>query len=171
MSMRLTTVIGVVIAAAMLSATVGAATVTPIQFAAKPGWFVGVGNGHACPGVTAAKCTRVTSWASTVRWQDCADCLPHNTVDALPDDGVAIQVSLIRETPVTAKDSLTWPPRVRTADLVSPFEGLPSRVAAYRRFARVGGNEVYLLVLFGNNHPDARQLALANAELRSAKLP
>jgi hypothetical protein len=165
--------IGVIVAITVAALSVAAATaaLTPIQFTAKPGWFVGTGSVHACPGVSATKCTRVTSWASTVRWRDCVDCLPHNTVGALPAGGVAIQVSLIRENPLTAKERLTWPPQVRAADLVSPFEGLPSRIAVYKRFARSGSNEVYVLVLFGRSRPDARQLALANAELRSAKLP
>ena len=175
--MRFSVAFVVAITAAALSATAalsaGAATsaLTPIQFAAKPGWFVGVGNAHACPGVSATKCTRVTSWASTVRWRDCVDCLPHNTVDALPAGGVAIQVSLIRENPVAAKETLVWPPRVRAADLVSPFEGLPSRIGVYRKYARAGSYEVYVLVLFGRSHPTAAQLALANAELRASKLP
>jgi hypothetical protein len=161
----------VLVAAASLSLTASAATLTPVKFAAKPGWYVGVGKAHACPGVTASKCTRVTSWASTVRWRDCVDCLPHKTVGALPAKGVSIQVSLIRENPAVAKETLAWPPQIRAADLVSPFEGLPSRIAAYKRFARVGPYEVYLLVLFGRSKPDASQIASANAALRSAVIP
>jgi hypothetical protein len=164
-------VVVVVLAAAALSVGAMAATLTPVQFAAKPGWHVGVGKLHACPGVAATKCARVTSWASTVRWRDCVDCLPHRTVATLPATGVAIQVSLIRESPAVAKEALAWPPQVRAADLVSPFEGLPSRIGVYQRFARMGAYEVYILVLFGRSRPDGRQLAAANAELRSAKLP
>jgi hypothetical protein len=155
----------------MLSVAATAATLPPVKFAPKPGWFVGVGKAHACPGVSATSCSRVTSWAATVRWRDCAECLPHKTVAALPPTGVAIQVSLIRESPATAKEALVWPPTLRAADLVSPFEGLPARIGTYQRFARVGQNELYVLVLFGRSRPDARQLALANAQLRSAKLP
>jgi len=158
-------------AAVALSAGAGTTALTPIKFAPKPGWFTGAGTVHACPGVSAAKCTRVTSWASTVRWRDCPDCLPHNTVGALPAGGVAIQISLIRENPATATEAVVWPAQVRAADIVSPFEGLPSRIGVYRRFARTGSYEVYMLVAFGRAHPTAAQLALANAELRAAKLP
>jgi hypothetical protein len=159
------------ICVATLSVAATAATVAPVQFAAKSGWYVGVGKVHPCPGVSATTCTRVTSWAATVRWRDCVDCLPHKTVAALPAGGVAIQLSLIRESAAVAKVTLAWPPRIRAADLVSPFEGLASRIGVYQRFARVGSYEVYMLVLFGRNRPDARQLAFANTELRTAKLP
>jgi hypothetical protein len=156
---------------AALSVGASAATLPPLEFAAKPGWYVGVGKARACPGVAAAKCTQVTSWASTVRWRDCVECLPHKTVAALPASGVAIQVSLIRENPAVAKETLAWPPQIRAAELVSPFEGLPPRIGVYRKFARVGSHEVFIVVLFGQTRPSARQLALANAELRTAKLP
>jgi hypothetical protein len=161
----------VLVAAASLTFTASAATLTPIKFAAKTGWYVGVGKAHACPGVTASKCTRVTSWASTVRWRDCVDCLPRKTVGALKPGGVSIQVSLIRESPPVAKETLAWPPQIRAADVFSPFEGLPSRIAVYKKFARVGAYEVYLIVLFGRSNPDARQLAAANAALRAAVIP
>jgi len=164
---------GFVVAAALVTLSVGAsaATLPPLKFAAKPGWYVGVGKARACPGVAAAKCTQVTSWASTVRWRDCADCLPHKTVAALPAGGVAIQVTLIRENPVVAKETLAWPPQIRVADLVSPFEGLPPRIGVYRKFARVGSREVFIVVLFGQARPTASQIARATAELRTAKLP
>jgi hypothetical protein len=161
----------VVATAAALSVAAAAATLTPVRFAATPGWKVGVGRSHACPGVSATRCSRVTSWAATVRWSDCVDCLPHKTVAALPAGGIAIQLSLIRENPPVVKETLAWPPQVRATGVVSPFEGLPSRIGVYQRFARVGPFEVYVLVLFGRNHPDARQIARANAELRTAKLP
>jgi hypothetical protein len=162
--------IGVVVAATLCVAA-SAATLTPVRFAATPGWYLGVGSPHACPGVPAARCSRVTTWASTIKWRDCADCLPRKTVAALPANGVAIQVSLIREHPVVAKEVVAWPPQVRATDLVSPFEGLPPRIGVYRRFARVGSYEVYVLVLFGRNRPGAAQIARANTQLRTAKLP
>jgi hypothetical protein len=164
--------VGFVVAATVATLSVGAsaATLPPLKFAAKPGWYVGVGKARACPGVAAAKCTQVTSWASTVRWRDCAECLPHKTVAALPAGGVAIQVTLIRENPVVAKETLAWPPQIRAADLVSPFEGLPPRIGVYRKFARVGSHEVFVVAFFGQARPSARQLALANAQLRTSKL-
>jgi hypothetical protein len=82
-----------------------------------------------------------------------------------------MQVSLVREIPLTAKEALKWPPRVRATDLVSPFEGLPARIAVYQKFVQVGRVEAYVLVLFGRSRPDATQIAAANAELKTARLP
>ena len=113
----------------------------------------------------------MSSWTATTRWRDCADCLPRRTVAALPADGVAIQISLLREIPLTATETATWPLRVRRADVVAPFEGLPARVSAYRLFAQVNRYEVYALVLFGRSKPTAVQLAAANLQLRTARLP
>jgi hypothetical protein len=92
-------------------------------------------------------------------------------VAALPPGGIAIQVSLVREIPLTATETTTWPLRVRRADVVSPFEGLPARISAYRLFAQVKRYEVYALVLFGRSTPTAAQIAAANTQLRSARLP
>ncbi len=156
---------------AALIAVTGAGPLAPVKFAKKPGWFSGVGAAHACPGVSADRCTRVSSWTATTRWRDCADCLPTKTVAALPPNGVAIQISLLREIPLTATETATWPLRIRRAEVVSPFEGLPPRVGAYRLFAQVKRYEVYVLVLFGRSTPTAAQLAAANAQLRAAHLP
>jgi hypothetical protein len=163
--------VAIVVCAGALCASATAATVKPVTFAPKAGWYTGVGKAHACPGVAASTCSRVTSWASTVRWRDCVDCLPHRTVAALAPGGIAIQISVIHETPPVAKETISWPPRVKVSDLVSPYEGLPSRIGVYQRFVRTGAHELYILVLFGRNRPDARQLALANAQLRSATVP
>jgi hypothetical protein len=155
----------------LIVAITGPNALSPIRFAPRAGWYVGAGTAHACPGVSADRCSRVSSWASTVRWRDCADCLPHRTVAALPRGGVAIQLSLVREIPLVAKETLTWPPRVRAADLVSPFEGLPARIGVYQRFVQVRRYEVHVLVLFGRSRPSAAQIAAANAQLKTARLP
>lgn len=156
---------------AALLAVTNAGSLSPVRFAQRPGWVTGAGPGHACPGVSADRCTRVSSWASTTRWRDCPDCLPRATVGALPPEGIAIQVSLVREIPLTAKETATWPLRVRARDVVSPFEGLPPRVGVYRLFAQVNRYEVFLLVIFGRSRPRAQQIAAANAVLRTARLP
>ena len=155
------------LAVALLAGSV----LAPVRFAARPGWLVGAGKVHACPGVSPARCRDVWSWASSVPWRDCAGCLPHRTVARLPADGVAIQISLAIEHPIVARRRLTWPATVRASDVVAPFEGLPSRIGVYQRFARLGRYEVYLWVFFGRSRPRARQLAAAIAELRTARLP
>lgn len=155
----------------LLVALVAAAALTPVRFAPRAGWHVGAGKVHACPGVSAVRCRAVWSWASTVPWRDCAGCLPHRTVATLPPDGIAIQISLAIEHPIVAKRRTAWPLQVRTRDVVAPFEGLPGRIGVYQSFARVGRYEVYLFVFFGRSRPSARQLAAANAELGTARLP
>ena len=155
----------------LVVALLAGSVVAPFRFAARPGWHVGAGKVHACPGVSPARCKAVWSWASTVPWRDCAGCLPHLTVARLPADGVAIQISLAIEHPIVARRRLTWPATVRAHAVVAPFEGLPGRIGVYQRFARLGRYEVYLWVFFGRSRPSARQLAAANAELHTARLP
>jgi hypothetical protein len=141
-----------------------------VLFAAAPGWHVGAGPVRACPGVPAARCSQVASWASTVPWLDCADCLPHRTVAALPPDGVAIQVHLARERPLVARRAIAWPPRIRASDVHAGLEGIPSRYGVYQLSARTGRYDFYVFVFFGRSRPTARQLAAANAELRRSTL-
>ena len=137
-------------------------------FAAVGGWHVGAGQVHACPGVKASRCVQVTSWASTVPWRDCANCLPHRTIASLPKDGIAIQLLLARESYPSAKP-FVWPPRVTLGDR-GGIEGVPARYGVYQRFGRVGALEVYAWVFFGRAQPTANQLARANAELASVRL-
>lgn len=156
--------------AAILAIT-GVGPLSPVRFTQRSGWSTGAGVAHACPGVSADRCTRVSGWATTATWRDCPDCLPRRTAAALPPNGIAIQVSLLREIPLTARETVTWPLHVRASDVVTPFEGLPARIGAYRLFAQVKRYEVYALVLFGRGKPTARQIAAANVQLRTARLP
>ena len=84
----------------LIVATLAAsAALAPAQFQHRPGWHVGAGHVHACPGVSRARCVQVTSRAATVPWRDCLECLPHRTLALLPRDGVAMQLTLARERP------------------------------------------------------------------------
>lgn len=105
-----------------------------------------------------------------MRWRDCADCLPHRTLAALPPDGIAIEVLLASERPPVAKQALIWPPRVSAAE-VGGLEGVPNRIGVYQRFARVGRFEAYVFAFFGRSRPTARQLAVANKEFEASRLP
>ena len=149
---------------------VAGASLSPVRFPLQSGWYSGTAAAHACPGVAAARCSEAWSWAATVRWKDCSDCLPHRTIASLPSSGLAIQVSLIRERPVTAKSALIWPPHVAAAD-VGGLEGLSNRIGVYQRFARVGEFEVQIFVFFGRSRPTASQLVAANKELHATRLP
>jgi hypothetical protein len=142
----------------------------PALFAPGPGWHVGHGSAHACPGVSASRCVQATSWAATIRWRGCGECLPHGTIAALPLDGIALQVTVARERPLVARRTLRWPPLIRARDVTAGFEGVQRRYGVYQLFARVGHVEAYIWAFFGRARPTAKQLAAANAELRTVRL-
>jgi hypothetical protein len=149
----------------------GPEELTPAQFAPRPGWHVGHDRVRACPGTPSSRCVQVESWAPTTRWRDCGNCVPpHRTLAALPRDGIAIHLTLSREGGTMLK-RLFWPPRLRPRDVVGPIEGGPERIGFVGRFGRVGHSDAYLYVFFGRRRPTLAQVARANAELRSARLP
>jgi hypothetical protein len=131
--------------------------VAPPHFRAEPGWHVGSGSSWG--------------WASTVPYRDCRDCIPpHRTLAQLPPGGILIQLGNSRlERPPQARPG-RWPPRIRLKD-VRPggAEGIPPRVGYAQWFVRRGKVEHYLWVWFGRSHPTRRQLARANAELRTVR--
>src|SRR4051812_5631659 len=116
----------------MLGALLASAALVPALFAPAPGWHVGAGG--------------MTTWAATTRWRDCAFCLPHRTVEALPPGGVALQLHLAKVRSPSWVRPLRWPPRL--APVVGPFEGLPTRIGVYQRIGRLHGYEAYLFVFF-----------------------
>jgi len=112
----------------------------------------------------------VNSWAATVQWRDCPDCLPHRTVARLRPDGIALQLQLsVERAPPTWMRPLAWPPRIRGVS--APFEGLPPRIGVYQKIGFVRGHTVSLFAFFGRPHPTPRQLARARAELATVKFP
>jgi hypothetical protein len=143
--------------------------VSPPHFQAAPGWHVGSRPARACPGVPASRCVQASGWSSTVRYRDCRDCIPpHRTLAHLPPVGIIIQLSNARERPARAP-LRSWPPRIRRADLHAGAEGVPLRYSYAQWFIRAGGVEHYLWVWFGRADPTRRQLARANAELRTVR--
>jgi hypothetical protein len=121
-------------------------------------------------GVSAGRCSQVTSTASTTRWRDCLECLPHRTLAAMPTDGIAIQVAVSIERPARARRTFTWPPQIGRDEVYAGFEGLPGRTGVYQGSTRVGERQVFVFVFFGRCTPTARQLDRANDELRHARL-
>jgi hypothetical protein len=113
---------------------------------------------------------QATTWVATIRWRDCAECLPHRTVAALPASGIALQVTVAREHPARLHGS-EWPPRITPRRVAAGFEGLPSRIGVFQHTALVRGVEVSVLVVFGRPRPTAQQAAEATAVLRALKLP
>jgi hypothetical protein len=142
----------------------------PALFAPRPGWHVGHGPVHACPGVSPSRCVQASSWAATIRWRGCGECLPHQTIAALPPDGIALQVTVAFERPLVARRAPRWPPLIRARNVRPGFEGVPRRYGVYQLFARFGHVEAYVWAFFGRARPTARQLAAANAELRTVRL-
>jgi len=141
----------------------------PVQFPAN-GWDVRRNGVHACPGVLASRCLQVTSLASTARWRDCVECLPHKTLAAMSRSGIAIQITVAVEHPVRAVHTFAWPPQVKRAQVQAGFEGLPSRIGVYQAASLVKKREVSLFVWFGRSRPTVSQVRRANAELRRARL-
>jgi hypothetical protein len=141
--------------------------VSPPHFHAAPGWHVGSSRAKPCEASSPARCVWAAGWASTVPYRDCPNCIaPHRTLAHLPPDGIVIQLTNVRERPLHMRPG-TWPPRVRARDVTGPFEGEPRRFGVFQFTVRTGTVERSLFVWFGRMHPTARQLARANAELRT----
>jgi hypothetical protein len=114
----------------------------------------------------------VESWAATVRWRDCGNCVPpHKTLAVLPPAGVSIQLLLGRDAKTKRHPVMAWPPHIHARDVVGPFEGGPAWIGSAQRSGVLRGFDAGLYVFFGRPHPTAAQLARANAELRTTRLP
>lgn len=142
-------------------------TVAPARFPARPGWHVGTGGRAA----VRAEGEQTTSWAATVPWRDGPmELPPHRTLARLPRDGVAIFVSLFRDS-----RRLTQRPwhslRIDGRQTSGGFEGLPSRFGLYRADVPRGRYVVDLWVFFGTIHPPPAVVARAQAELDAVRLP
>lgn len=106
-----------------------------------------------------------------MRWRDRENCLPHNTLSALPPNGMIVTVTHVRELPAVAKRRIAWPPRVRASEVSGGMEGVPRRYGVYQLFARLPtGDEVMVWAFFGQARPTKVQLAEVNARLRSVRL-
>lgn len=141
----------------------------PTLFATGTGWHAGHNVRHACLGVAAARCQEVSSWAATIPWRGCGDCLPHQMIARLPRNGIILQITLAVERPVTAQRTLAWPPRVTADSVVAGFEGISARYGVFQLSGASGRCDAYVWAFFGRAHPTAIQIARANAELRSLR--
>jgi len=133
----------------VLLAGCGGASKTAPNLRAGGGWHVGSQRAHA--------------WAATVPYRDCSICVPpHRTLAALPPDGIVIQLTVLSDASTQAR----WP-RIRPKDVAAGFEGVPKRYGVFQ----FGDQGRSAFVWFGRAHPTRRQLARANAELRTAGAP
>src|SRR4051812_47985784 len=143
----------------------------PARFERAPGWQVGASRVTTCPGVSRRRCTETSSWASTAPWRDCARCAgAEKTLARIGPGGIVIYLGLSAET-YREPRVLRWPPVLRGRQVVSSVEGHAARFSLFGRGGRLHGFNAGLYVWFGRPHPTARQLARAQAELDSAKLP
>ena len=149
-----------------LAAAAGAA-LKPARFVPAAGWHVRTGAVHACPGVPRSRCAQVFSVASTTRWRDCVECLPHKTTAAMAPGDIGIQINVARER--SPQGTFTWPPHVTRRKVVPGFEGLPSSIGTFHAHTRVGKREASVFIVFGRARPTDRQLKRANAELRRVR--
>lgn len=131
--------------------------VSPPHFQAGHGWQAGA-NGS-------------WGWASTVPNRDCPHCVPpHRTLAELRPGGILLQLGTYRAERPPQASLAHWPPRIRRKHLIAGGgEGIPRRVSFGEWFIRHRDVEHYLWVWFGRADPTRRQLARANAELRTAR--
>ena len=84
--------------------------------------------------------------------------------------GILIQLSNSRERRPARAPMGQWPVRILRRDLITGGgEGIPRDVGYAQWFVRSAGVEHYLWVWFGRAQPTRRQLARANAELRTVR--
>jgi hypothetical protein len=167
---RLVIVLLVLVSAGATAAAAVGPRLAPARFAPAPGWHVRHRTLHACVGVSAARCSQVTSAASTTRWRDCLECLPHKTLEAMPADGIAIQVTVAVEHPSRVDHTFACSPKISRAEVNAGFEGLPGRIGVYQASTRVGEREVFVFVFFGRGKPTVHQLVRANTKLRRTRI-
>jgi uncharacterized protein YceK len=144
-------------------------TVEPATFAAALGWHTGTsGPAEVEPGGE-----QTSSWASTVPYRDPPNQFPpHETLDALPPDGIAIVAWLSRHPGSRSELPTRQPPFDLAQAHEGPFEGVSSDRATYQLLAHVPGRyDVTLWIFFGRPQPTNGQLTSAQAEVDRLRLP
>jgi hypothetical protein len=143
-------------------------SVEPATFTAANGWHTGTsGSTDAKPDGQ-----QTFTWASTISYLDTPfQFPPHSTLDALPPDGIAIDVQLYG--PDERARPAAFPFRMAQAGAPGSFEGVGPRTPLYGLGGRVPGQRysAHVSVFFGRPHPTHDQLAAADAELARLTLP
>jgi hypothetical protein len=144
-------------------------SVEPATFVPASGWSTGTSG----PAEVEPEGEQTITWASTVPYRDAPDQFPpHETLAALPPEGIAIVGWVFRAPGLRSELPAGWPPfRLDEAERAS-FEGVPDDRATYRILAHVPDRfDVTLWVFFGAPRPSSAQLARAQAELDRLQLP
>lgn len=143
--------------------------VDPATFAAAQGWYAGTSG----PAQIEPDGEETSSWVSTVPYRDPPNQFPpHETLAALPPDGIAIVAWLLRNPGSRSELPARQPPFELAQAHEGPFEGVPSDRATYQIAARVAGRfDLTLWTFFGRPQPTREQLERAQAELDRLRLP
>jgi hypothetical protein len=141
----------------------GTGHATPVLFRPGGGW-------HVSAVCYRPACRIAFSRAATVRWRDGWNHIPpHRTIDALPPDGIAIELELTRPLD-RAWRRLGWPPTI-TRKTIVPIEGVPMKFGGFIAAGRLRGLDATVWIFFGRRRPTLRQITRAEHELRTARLP
>jgi hypothetical protein len=143
--------------------------VEPATFAPTSGWY----TGSSGPAKVEPDGEYTSSWAATVQYRDLLNQFPpHQTLAALPPDGIAIVAWLTRTPGRRSELPPDQPPFELAHAHQGPFEGVPSDRETYQIAAHVPGRfDVTIWIFFGRAHPTREQLDAAQAELERLHLP
>jgi hypothetical protein len=143
--------------------------VEPATFAPAPGWYAATSG----PAPVELGGQHTSSWASTIPYRDPPSQFPpHETLAALPPDGIAIVVWLSRGRARRSELPARQPPFDLADAQPGPFEGVRSDGATYRILAHVPERfDVTLWIFFGRRDPTSEQRQSVRAELRRLRLP
>jgi len=143
--------------------------VDPATFVSARGWYTGTSG----PAQIEPSGEHTSSWASTVPYRDPPNQFPpHETLAALPVDGIAIVAWLSRNPGGRSELPARGPPFELAQAQAGSFEGVPSDRATYQIAAHVPGRfDVTLWIFFGRSHVTREQLDRAQGELDRLRLP
>lgn len=141
--------------------------VDPATFSAADGWDTGTTG----PAGIQPEGQQTMSWASTIPYRDSGfQFPPHDTLAALPPDGIIVLVTLEQHGQARAKPASS--PPFRLADFLDGgFEGISPENATKQFDALLANYSAGMWVLFGRAHPTQEQLDRAQAELDRLQLP
>jgi hypothetical protein len=141
--------------------------VEPATFAPADGWD----TGSTGPADIQPDGQQTRSWASTTPYRDSGfQFPPHETLDALPPDGIVILVTLEQHGQAHGEPA-TSPPFRLTDFLDGSFEGISPENGTKHFDALLANYSAGMWVLFGRAHPTQDQLDRAQAELDRLRLP
>jgi hypothetical protein len=143
--------------------------VQPIEFPERPGWHA-ISSGprprypHGEDAHTAA---------ATIPYRDGVNEHPHQTFEALPQDGIVIRATLSRSAGLWAQNALRSAPPYRLRDFVR--SGCPGKACEFPEHVLVAAYgdryRVEIRVYFGRFHPTDAMRAEADAMLAGLRFP